>query len=84
MGLRGCTVLFPMLGAMFLPRLVTPMAGIVAALLGPLTDFIWYLVFPKGLDPLYPGLAISLLALIAVSALSRKRKAVLEESLLVR
>jgi SSS family solute:Na+ symporter len=77
MGLRGCTVLFPMLGAMFLPRLVTPKAGVVAALLGPLTDFVWYLVFPKGMDPLYPGLAVSLLALIAVSAMSRKRNAIL-------
>ncbi len=74
MGLRGCTVLFPLLGAMFLPRLVSPKAGIVAALLGPLVDFIWYFAFPNGLDPLYPGLAVSFFALISISFLTRKKE----------
>lgn len=72
MGLRGCTILFPLLGAMFFPRLVTPSAGIAAALLGPLTDFMWRLFIPKGLDPLYPGLLVSLVVLVVVSMLTRK------------
>jgi SSS family solute:Na+ symporter len=71
-GLRGCTVLFPLLGAMFLPRWVTPKAGIAAALLGPLTNFGWHIVSPKGIDPLYPGLLASFLALAVASAFTKK------------
>ena len=67
MGLRGCTVLFPLLGAMFFPGRVAPQAGIVAALLGPTVNVAWKLVFPGGLDPLYPGLLASLLALVVLS-----------------
>jgi SSS family solute:Na+ symporter len=72
MGLRGCTVLFPLLGAMFFSRWVTPSAGITAALLGPLTDFLWRIFFPKGMDPLYPGLLVSLLVLVVVSMFTKK------------
>jgi SSS family solute:Na+ symporter len=72
MGLRGCTILFPLLGAMFFSRYVTPAAGIAAALLGPLTDFLWRIFFPKGLDPLYPGLLVSLIVLVFVSMFTKK------------
>ncbi|MDT8903449.1 sodium:solute symporter family protein [Anaeroselena agilis] len=72
MGLRGCTILLPLLGAMFFPGRVTPAAGIAAAVLGPLTNFAWKLAFPAGMDPLYPGLLASLLALVAISLLTRK------------
>lgn len=74
MGLRGCTVLFPLFGAMFLRRWVTPGAGIAAALLGPLTNFLWKMMYPAGLDPLYPGLLVSLLALTLGSLLFRPVK----------
>ena len=67
MGLRGCAILFPMLGAMFFPRLVTPTAGILSACLGPLADLIWHVLYPKGLDPLYPGLIAAFLTLVLVS-----------------
>ena len=73
MGLRGCSALFPLLGAMFFKRFVTPAAGIAAAIMGPLTNLIWYLMYPKGLDPLYPGLVVSAVVLIAVSMLTRKK-----------
>ncbi len=72
MGLRGCTVLLPLLGAIFFPSRVTPAAGIAAALLGPLTNVAWKLAFPTGMDPLYPGLLASLLALVAVSMFTAK------------
>lgn len=72
MSLRGCTVLFPLLGALFFPQFVTQKAGIAAACLGPLTTFLWHIVLPKGIDPLYPGLAVSFLALTAISFLSRR------------
>ena len=77
MGLRGCSALFPLLGAMFFKRFVTPAAGISAAILGPLTDLIWHLVYPKGLDPLYPGLVVSAGVLFAVGMFTRKKPAVL-------
>ena len=72
MGLRGCTVLFPLLGAMFFPDRVTPQAGVAAALLGPLVNVAWKFLFPSGLDPLYPGLLVSLLVLAGVSLLAPK------------
>ena len=73
MGLRGCSALFPLLGAMFFKRFVTPAAGISAAVLGPLTDLIWHLVYPKGLDPLYPGLLVSAGVLFAVGMFTRRK-----------
>jgi SSS family solute:Na+ symporter len=76
MGLRGCSALFPLLGAMFFKRFVTPIAGLSAAILGPLTNVIWHLAYPKGLDPLYPGLVVSAGVLLAVSAVTRKKAAV--------
>jgi SSS family solute:Na+ symporter len=76
MGLRGCSALFPLLGAMFFKRFVTPIAGISAAILGPLTDLVWHLVFPKGLDPLYPGLVVSAGVLFAVGFFTRSKSAV--------
>lgn len=72
MGLRGCTVLFPLIGAISLPNWVTPKGGIAAALLGPLVNLIWKLLYPAGLDPLYPGLAASAIALILVSRFTKK------------
>lgn len=73
MGLRGCCILCPLLGAMYFPRYLTPTGGIVAAFLGPVTNVIWFLAFPKGIDPLYPGLLVSLAALLIVSAFTRKK-----------
>jgi SSS family solute:Na+ symporter len=73
MGLRGCTILFPLLGAMFFPRFVSPSAGVAAAFLGPLANLAWHTLFPGGLDPLYPGLIVSLAALVILSALAPRR-----------
>ena len=73
MGLRGCTCLFPLLGAMFFKRFVTPAAGVAAALLGPLTDVLWQVLYPKVMDPLYPGLIVSAGVLLVVSMFTRKK-----------
>jgi SSS family solute:Na+ symporter len=73
MGLRGCTILCPLLGAMFFPRHLTPTAGVIAAFLGPATNLVWFLAFPKGIDPLYPGLLASLAALLIASRFTRKK-----------
>ena len=76
MGLRGCTVLFPLLGAVFFKGFVTPTAGVFAAVLGPTTDFLWHCWYPKGPDPLYPGLIASAGAMILISLAARREKAV--------
>ncbi len=73
MGLRGCTILFPLLGAMFFPRLVSPMAGILAAYLGPLANLGWHVLYPQGLDPLYPGLIVSFVTLVVISMIFPRR-----------
>ncbi len=75
MGLRGCTILFPLLGAMFFPRLVSPLAGVAAAFLGPLANLVWHMLYPKGLDPLYPGLVVSFVALALISVIVPRRAA---------
>jgi solute:Na+ symporter, SSS family len=72
LGLRGCAALFPLLGAMYFKRWLTPAAGVTAALLGPLADLAWRLLYPTGLDPLYPGLIVSLVSLIIVSLFTKK------------
>jgi SSS family solute:Na+ symporter len=84
MGLRGCTAFFPFLGAMFFKRLVTPAAGIAAAILGPLTDFIWHSLYPKGISSLYPGLMVSAVVLIVVSIITRKKEDTVEQSKIIR
>jgi len=77
MGLRGCTVFFPLLGAVFFPRFVKPLAGIMAALVGPLVDLLWHFLYPNGIDPLYVGLLASFLTLLLLSMVL-KRKPVTE------
>ncbi len=71
-GLRGCAALCPLLGAMFFPRFVTPLAGVAATILGPLANVGWFILYPKGMDPLYPGLLVSAITLVVVSLLTRK------------
>ncbi len=66
MGLRGCTVLLPLMGAMFFPQWVTPRAGMAASVLGPLSSLLWHFLYPHGADPIYPGLLVSFVTLVAV------------------
>ena len=73
MGLVGFTVLFPLLGAMFSPPWMTSKIGIAAAVSGPLVDILWKVAYPKGMDPLYPGLAVSLSVLLVVSIFTKEK-----------
>jgi SSS family solute:Na+ symporter len=57
MGIRGATIFFPLLGAIFLKGRISPRAGLAAILVSPMIVLIWPLIFPNGLDPLFPGLA---------------------------
>ncbi len=62
MGLRGATICFPLLAALFLPGKINPTAGRWAVVFGPLAAIIWQLT-GAALDPLYPGLLVSLVIL---------------------
>lgn len=69
MGLRGATIFFPLLGAVFVKRFVSPTAGLIALVAGPAADLIWKLSVPKGMDPLYAGLLTSLVCLVIGSVI---------------
>jgi SSS family solute:Na+ symporter len=71
-GLRTCVVLIPMLAAMYCKRWITPAAGVAAVLCGPLLNIVWKLAFPKGMDPVYPGLIGAFAALVVVSFVTQK------------
>jgi solute:Na+ symporter, SSS family len=62
LGLRGATICFPLLAAIFLKGKISPAAGTLAVITGP-TVVIAGTIFPFGLNPLYPGLAVSFLIL---------------------
>jgi len=63
MGLRGATIFFPLLGAVLARKYVDPMAGVLAIGLGPLSAILWAIFAPPTIDPLYVGLAVSLIFL---------------------
>lgn len=73
MGLRGCTILPALIGALFFPKKVSPIAGLMSAIVGPLTTIVWYYWNPMALDALYPGLFLGTMTLIVISFLTRKR-----------
>jgi SSS family solute:Na+ symporter len=64
MGLRGTTICFPLLGAIFIRKFIKPKAGILAVGLAPLGCVLWAIFGPESIEPLYIGMAISLLILI--------------------
>ncbi|RME74606.1 MAG: sodium:solute symporter family protein [Chloroflexi bacterium] len=71
MGLRGATLFWPLLAAVFAPRHVSPKAGVWAIGLGPLSAVLWAVLGPESVDPLYVGLSVSLGVLLAGSWLFR-------------
>lgn len=64
MGLRGATICFPLLFAIFFQDKVNPTAGKLAIVLAPLGILIWAVWGFVSIDPLYPGLIISLSILL--------------------
>ena len=74
MGLRGCTIFFPLLGAAFVPHLVKPKAGVAAALAGPTANLLWYFLYPEGLDPLYVGIFASFVTLVVLSIFTERER----------
>ncbi|WP_432822127.1 sodium:solute symporter family protein [Trichloromonas sp.] len=64
MGLRGATLCFPLLAAVFFGSRVAPRGGALAVLLAPVCVLAAGLAGWDSLPPLYLGLAVSLLALL--------------------
>ncbi len=73
MALRGATICFPLLAAIFFRGLVPPKAGVAAVVAAPLVVVLWSLLVPKGVDPLYPGLGVSMLVLAVGAAVGARR-----------
>lgn len=67
MGLRGATIFFPLLGAVFFRKRIQPKAGILAIGLGPASSIAWTIFGNPIVDPLYIGLAVSITTLGFVS-----------------
>lgn len=74
MTLRGVTVFFPLMGAVFFPGRLSPRAGLAAVTVPPLVSLLWAFGVPGAVDPLYIGLLLSLLTLFIFSLPNPLRK----------
>lgn len=63
LGLRGATICFPLFAAIFLKGKISPRAGTLAVIIAPSVVILGTLL-QLGLNPLFPGLAISFLILL--------------------
>lgn len=59
MGLRGAAILAPLIGALFLKGRIDKAWALASMALGPAAMILWKGIFPRGLDPLVPGVALS-------------------------
>jgi len=73
MGLRGATIFFPLLGAIFLKGRVSPKFGFAAIILGPSTVLLWKIIAPNGINPLFIGLVISMVTVAMGTVVSGKK-----------
>jgi SSS family solute:Na+ symporter len=83
MGLRGATICFPLLGAIFWGRYIRPRAGVLATGLGPLSAILWAIFGRPTIDPLYIGLSVSLGMLVLGSLPFRSEIGRLKEESMV-
>ncbi|NLW25417.1 MAG: sodium:solute symporter family protein [Clostridia bacterium] len=74
MGLRGATICFPLLGAIFFKKFIHPTVGVLAIGLAPLCVILWAIFGKQSIDPLYIGLLVSLLILILGSFMGKARE----------
>ena len=65
MGLRGATLFFPLLFAVFLPKFLSSRTGTLAIVVAPSCVIVAGIFHVPGIPPLYLGLAVSLLILCA-------------------
>lgn len=70
MGLRGATLCFPLLFAIFCKGCVRAQAAILALFLAPSATILWAVFGPGTPDPLYIGLTVSIITLVSGSILN--------------
>ena len=63
MGLRGAGIFFPFSLAIFMPGRVKSGFALLSIVAGTVATIGWKFIFPHGTDPLYAGLAVSILVL---------------------
>jgi len=72
MSIQSSSMFIPLLGAIFFPRLITPAAGVAAAILGPAAGVTGYFLYPEAINPIYPGIITSVLTVVLVSWLKKE------------
>lgn len=72
LGFRGAAAFLPMLCALFFAGKVDRQAGAWAVLAAPVSVIAWTILRPWPIDPLYPGLVISFVILLAGYLRARK------------
>lgn len=72
MALRGTTIFFPLIAAIYFKGKISKMAGLVSIIAAPLAAIIWELFGIKSIDPLYVGLSTSLILLLGLSIVPKE------------
>lgn len=74
MGLRGAVAFGPLCTALFLPGKIPPRFAFVSMMIGPLLVLVGKFTLPAGIDPLFLGLAGSLVVLAAGLIVGRRSR----------
>ncbi|WP_411681560.1 sodium:solute symporter family protein [Clostridium thailandense] len=72
MALRGTTIFFPLIAAIYYKDKINKMAGLVSIIAAPVAAIIWELFGVKTIDPLYIGLATSIIFLLLLSIIPQE------------
>ncbi|MDR3565521.1 MAG: sodium:solute symporter family protein [Negativicutes bacterium] len=73
LGLRGAGVFLPLTAAIFWPGHFDRRLAVWSMAAGACVAFGWKIVFPEGIDPLYPGLLANAVVFAAACLLGRKK-----------
>ncbi|ABO49867.1 Na+/solute symporter [Desulforamulus reducens MI-1] len=79
MALRGVTVFFPLLAAIFYRNSINRTAGFIAISMAPLVAITWPLWQPFSMEPLYIGMLLSLACLLVGGLMKGKRNKLLKD-----
>ncbi|NLN06722.1 MAG: sodium:solute symporter family protein [Firmicutes bacterium] len=81
-GFRGVAAFLPMVTALFLPGKIGGKAGMWATIYGPLVVLAWNILKPLPVEPIFPGLVVSLLILAGGYLSSRKKEEAVQSAAL--
>lgn len=77
MGIRGATIFFPLIGALFFKNHLSKTAGTLAISVPPLLVLVWKSISPWDFDPLFAGLlagCIIMVFSVSVNIIKQKKK----------